>query len=142
MPDIADPIAALVALLKADSTVNTPTAGRVYGSELPKSEAREQPRKAVLIEAAGGVSPVAGSTAELTAQRVDAICYGETPFEAQELRRLVFGACKPAHRVVHASTLIHWIEDAGGSVDGRDRDTRKPFAAQSFQVFFAEREIA
>ena len=138
----ADPIAALVAFLKADAGVIALAGTRVFGLELPATEAAPMPRKAVVLQASGGPSLAAGSYLEHDTQRVDAFSYGETPFEAQRLRRAVFDALKPLRRVVVTSTLLHWVEPAGGFATQRDPDADWPRAFQSFQVFFAEQAAA
>lgn len=138
----ADVIAALVAFLKADSGVAALAGARVFGLELPASEAVSMPRKAVVLQTSGGVRLTAGSYARHDTQRVDAFAYGETPFEAEALRRAVFDALKPLRREVSAGVLIHWVEPAGGWSTLRDPDAAWPAAFQSFQVFFAEQAAA
>ena len=134
----ADPVAALVAFLKADAGVAALVADRVYGLELPANQSGSMPRKAVVLQASGGVSLAAGSSLEHDTQRIDAFGYGETPFEAELVRRAVFDALKPLRRVVSAGVLIHWVEPAGGWTNGRDPAADWPVNFQSFQAFFAE----
>lgn len=138
----ADPIAALIAVLQADAGVAALAGTRVFGDELPADEAGSMPRKAVVLKPSGGPSLAAGSYLEHDSQRVDAVSYGETPYEAQRLRAAVAAALKPLKRVVAASVLLHWVEPAGGFTTGRDPDAAWPSAFQSFQVFYAETEIA
>lgn len=134
----ADVIAALVSFLKADAGVAALVGTRVFGLELPAAEAGSMPRKAVLLQASGGVSLTAGTFAEHDTQRIDAHAYGETPFEAARLRRAVKDALKPLRRQVVDQVLIHWVEPAGGWATLRDPDADWPDAFQSFQAFFAE----
>lgn len=138
----ADPILALIAILKADAGVAALAGARVFGDELPASETATQPRKAIVVRSSGGPSLAAGSYLEHDSQRVDLLSYGETPFEAGRLRRAVFDTLKPLRRTVAAGALIHWVEPAGGWATERDPDAAWPAAFQSFQVFYAEQEIA
>lgn len=138
----ADPIAALVELMKADAGVAAVASTRVFGGELPAAEAASMPRGALVIVPAGGTSLTAGSDARHDTQRLDVMCYGATPYEAQRLRDAAHAALKPIRRAVASATLIHWVQPAGGFTTGRDRDAGWPVAAQSYQVFYAEQAAA
>lgn len=139
----ADIIAALCDVLNQDTEFLALVGGaRAFGSELPKSETSLMPRKAVRLEPSGGASLTANSYVLHDTQRVDAFCYGETPYQAGQVRLTVASTFKALRRQVAASTLIHWIAPAGGFADLRDRQARWPIAFQSFQVFFAETTIA
>lgn len=133
-----DLVAALVAQLKADAGVAALVGTRVYGLELPAAEAAAMPRKAVVLQAAGGPSLTAGSYAAHDTQRIDAVAYGETPYEAERVRRAVHAGLKPLGRVVSAGVLLHWIEPAGGLIAARDPDLDWPMSVQSYQAFAAE----
>lgn len=133
----ADVIAALVALLKADNGVAALTGARVFGEELPSTEAKPMPRGAIVIAASGGVSLTGGSYCEHDTQRVDVSAYGRTPFEANALLRVASRVLRRARRSVWADVLIHWIDSAGGFSAARDPDAVWPRAFRSFQVFHA-----
>jgi hypothetical protein len=132
-----DIVAALITVLKADAAVAALVGARVFGLELPASEAKSMPRKAVVLRAAGGPSLAAGSYIEHDSQRIDLFAWGETPYEAERTRRACFDALKFIKRQVAASTLIHWVEPAGGFATQRDPDAAWPVAFQSYQAFFA-----
>ena len=138
----ADVITALVAFLKADAGVAALAATRVFGGELPADQAAAMPRKALVVAASGGANLTAGTYVEHASQRFDVFAYGKTPFEAERLRRAAGDALKAMRRQVVASTLIHWVEAAGGWSAQRDPDAAWPAAFQSFQVFFAEQPAA
>lgn len=141
---IQDPIKAIIDILKADSDITTLVSTRVYGMELPRSETANMPRKAIVIQpSGGGVFPVGSADyIEHSDQRIDVFSYGETPFEAQKVRREVLDTLKQLKRTIINGTLLHWINRAGGSLALRDPDTDWPVAFESFQVFFAERTAA
>ena len=136
----ADIIGAIVDLLKADS--NIAAAGDlVFGGELPANETANMPRRAIIVQPSGGVSLAAGSFINHDTQRVDLFCYGKTPYEAEDLRRLARRALTSVRRRIVGGCLIHWAEPAGGFSAGRDRDAAWPVAFQSFQVFYALQEV-
>ena len=132
-----DIISALVVMLKADGGITALVGTRVFGVELPGGEAASMPRKAVVLSPSGGVSLAAGSYINHDTQRVDAFSYGETLFEADKVRRAVFDAFRVRRRGKTGTTLIHWIESAGGWVSQRDADAAWPRSFQSFQVYHA-----
>ncbi len=138
----ADVIDGLITFLKADAPLTALVGTRVFGLELPAAEAGEMPRTAVVVQPSGGSTLTEGTYAPLTAQRVDVFSYGETPFEAERVRRAVFDALKALRRAVNASVLIHWCDPAGGFANLRDPDTTWPINFQSFQAFYAETAAA
>ena len=134
----ADIILGLVTFLLADTPVAALVGTRVFGIELPDSEAASMPRKAVVLTPSGGATLTGGSYVEHTGQRFDVFSYGETPFESERVRRAVFDALKALQREVKSGVLIHWCEPAGGFANLRDTETDWPINFQSFQAFHAE----
>ena len=137
----ADVINGLITFLKADSPMAALVGTRVFGIELPASEAGSMPRKAVVLKPTPGSTLTDGSYLEHTGQRIDAFSYGETPFESERVRRAVFDAFKALQRKVSAAVLIHWCEPAGGFANLRDPDAGWPVNFQSFQAFYAETAV-
>jgi hypothetical protein len=138
----ADLIGALVDVLKADGNVAAVVAARVFGGELPKDETKSMPRQAIVLKPSGGVSIAAGTFMEHDTQRVDALCYGATPLEANALGSVCRRALTSIRRRVVSGCLIHWAEPAGGVSARRDQITQWPVAFQPFQVFHALQEVA
>lgn len=134
---MADPVAALVALLKADSAVAGIVDARVFGGELPAGEAASMPRAALVLRASGGTSLTAGSYVEHDTMRIDLFAFGATPHAAGDLCAIAALVLRRVQRAVAAQTLIHWVKSAGGYSSGREPDTDWPRAFQSFQVFHA-----
>lgn len=141
MPEAADPIAALVELLKADVAVAAVTGGRVTGGEVPAKEAKNMPRAALVVAASGGVSLTAGSFVEHDTSRVDLFGYGATPEEANRVLATAALALRRVKRALAAGVLVHWVSPAGGATGGRDATLAWPRAFQSFQVFHALQEV-
>ncbi len=96
------------------------------------------PRMAVVVQPSGGATLTENSYVEHATQRFDVFSYGETPFESERVRRVVFDALKALQRVVSAGVLIHWCDPAGGFANLRDPGTKWPVNFQSFQAFYAE----
>lgn len=142
MPDVADPIAALVAILLADAGVAALAGARVFGGELPETETKFMPRAALVVSPSGGVSLTAGSYAEHDTGRTDLFAYGATQQEANALLATAALALRRVMRQVAAGALIHWVQPAGGGASGRDAQLIWPRAFQSFQFFYALGAVA
>lgn len=144
MSQIVDVRAALIGILKADAAVATEVGTRVFGDELPRSETSSMPRKCVVLRQSGGAVPIWGQgDLPLEIQRYDVICYGATLFEAEEVRRAVYGALKGIKRNVQSGVLVHWAKPAGGAATGREaKEAEWPFHWNSWQVCADERTAA
>lgn len=138
---IADPIAALLALLADDAAVAGLVDTRVFGGEVPGDEAKHMPRKALVVAPSGGSSLTGGSYAEHDTSRVDLFGYGATQQEANQVLAAAALVMRRIRRTVSANVLIHWAQPAGGSTGGRDAALAWPRAFQSFQVFHALEEV-
>lgn len=134
---MSDPIGALVAWLRADADTAALAGANVFGAELPADAVARLPANAIVVSASGGVSLTGDSDADVDTQRIDLTCYGATPFEAEQLRRVAARALRRLSRRIVAGTLIHSVSTAGGYSAGRDRDGEWPRAFQSFQVLYA-----
>lgn len=141
-PLIADPVAALVAVLLADTVTNSLASGRVFGGELPEEETPLMPRLALVLRASGGVAMLAGSYVRADTMRIDAYAYGPTPRAAAGLMSVAALALRGVERLTIAHTLIHWVRPAGGYSSGREPDVEWPRAWQSFQVLHALNPVA
>lgn len=138
---MADIVTAIVDLLKADAGIAGSAGEHVYGGELPADVAATMPRHAIVVQPSGGAPYQPAGTLDLEAQRLDLICYGPTPFEASELRRLAGPLLRNTIRRVVSGVLIHRVQSAGGYQAGRDRDGACPYAFQSYQALFASDEV-
>lgn len=132
-----DPVAAVVAALKADADVADLAGGRVFGGELPAREAKSMPRAAVVLKPAGG-GLLGAATADYGDQRLDVDCYAATPLSAWELYLAVYTALKALRRSVHAETLVHWAKPSTKGTLARDPDTDWPITVSSWQVLAGE----
>lgn len=140
MPAVADPIGALVAVLKADADVAALVGTRVFGSDLPGDESDSMPRAAVVIKPAGGGLLDPGYQ-RWNDSRVDLICYAETPKLGADLYRTAHPVLKQLSRSEWAGCLLHWARPAGGPITMRDIDTDWPFTFSSWQVLASEQAV-
>lgn len=138
---LADIVGAIVDVLKANGGIAALAGEHVHGGELPSDLTPLMPRHALLVQPSGGVAFAPASKADLAGQRLDVTAFGPTPKDADDLRGLASKALFAVERQVHAGVLIHWVQSAGGTMAGRDRDTAWPFAFQSVQTLFATDEV-
>ena len=109
---------------------------RVYAVELPASQSKLMPRKALVIRPAGGLG--SDGYLEAAAIRFDFLCYGETPAEADRVRRAAHGAIKRMSRKTHLSVILHSATQSGGPTFFREQDTDWPVSLETWLVFAAE----
>ena len=146
MSAITDAREAIIGILKADGAVAALVGIRVFGDELPRSETdgREGTGRKAVVVSPGGGSPPSYTTATLPLEgaRIDVFCYGETLYQAEVVRRTVYGALKGVQRVVQGDVLVHWVRPAGGAASGRDPNTNWPVKWNSWQYLADERAVA
>jgi hypothetical protein len=138
----ADPVGGLVEFLQANEPVSELTDRRVFGGELPESENAAMPRGCVVLRPAGGAGQLGGGYQQFSDQRIDALCYGDSPQAAYQLWMLVNVALKQLQRTIRANTLIHWCRSTGGPLSLRDSSTEWPYTLASFQVLASEIPLA
>lgn len=135
-----DPIAGLVAYLKADAGVAATVGTAVYGTRLPAGVASgTTPPSAVVVAAAGGLGE--GGDAPLMRPRVDVRCYGTTAAGAMAAWAAAFAALRALKRRSHASALLHAAVQEGGPLSLFDPDTDWPFVVSSWLVLVGEEPV-
>lgn len=137
MPEPADLLGGMVALLLDDAAIAAIVDTRVFAGELPADQAELMPRAAIELHQSGGTSLTGGSNAEHDTQRIDLFAYAATPREADQLRAAAALAFRRVQPGVRGNCYIHSIVPAGGASSTRDPDAAWPRAFQSFQVFHA-----
>ena len=137
-----DIITAIVDVLKAEADIAALSGARVYGDELPAAIVKSMPMGALVIRPSGGAPFQPRGKVNAEAQRFDLVCYGPTPFEADQLRRRASPFLRSIERRLVGDLLIHWVQSAGGYLTGRDRDGQWPYAFASFQTLFSSQEVA
>ncbi len=137
MADQPNPIVALIAFLDADTDVDALLAtGKIFGAELPDTEAENMPQKCIVIVSSGGPEDRGFIRAET--RRVDLKCYGRTPIEADAVYLAAKNALKQMDGNVQGNTLLYSATLAGGPVQLRDGDQDWPLVLGTFNVFVAE----
>lgn len=135
---IPDPLAALIAYLKADADVTAAVGTRVFGGELPPGETKSMPRKAIVIRPSGGPQTFGGGYQQYGELRLDFFAYGETPLEAFNVWRALHPALKQMRRNRQSTTLLHWAQPSGSPIALRDPDTDWSYNFSSWVVLAAE----
>lgn len=130
-----DPIAALIDFLQADATISALISTRVYGLELPKADADDMPRQAIVINAAGGIDE--SSFIAAFKIRLDMFCYGETPQEAWETYLTMKTVLKQMDRNLINSTLLFSAIHSAGPFSSRDQNTDWPVTIDTWILYFS-----
>lgn len=138
-----DHLKGIVEILEADGPVAALVGARVFGGELPRVEVDSMPRKCVVVKYSGNPGgPGSADYTRLFEFRVDVLCYGEIPYEADRVRRAVYVVFKELSRVQQSSTLYSRALHSGGPIQARDQDTDWPFIFDSFDVLASEEAVA
>ena len=134
--ELANHITAAREALKADpdGVLATAMGGtiRVHGAEIPDSRVPAMPERCAVVRAAGGpgVAPGTSDNAPITVYRIDVLCYGRTPAEADlvalsvkhALKRWRYGQTSGRH--AHVSGLAHAAPPGAAPTSAADAPTR------------------
>ena len=136
LKSISNPLAAVVQMLLDDLNISQLCGNRVYGSELPRNQAKEQPRAALVLRPSGGgsIGPGARSWTPWTVMRLDVTAYGKDPDEAINVHWAAYRAFTDLERTVIANCILHNAVVTGGPITGRDGDTDWPFVLGVYDV--------
>ena len=133
---IPNPLTALRSHLLDDPDLRTLTGPRIYAGELPKSEADNMPRYAVVATLAGGGGPA--SDVPIMYVTVDVTCYGATGLQATTLYLAARAALRTLRREMQSESLLHSAVELSGPLELRDPDTHWPFTWSSWRVVAGE----
>jgi len=134
---VQDVTEAIVTLLKADATITSLVNTRVFGAELPASEAVNMPRKNLVVQRSGGPAGLGGYI-EVERANIDIRCFGETPLEADKVRRAAHEVLKQYVRTKVGDVLVHSFIPVTGAISLRDPDTQWPFVIQTWTFMASE----
>lgn len=136
-------ISALVDHFEAASTVTDLVGARVFGLELPASEADDMPRKAVAVQVAGGVGPAgARDYAEIAYTRIDVFSYGETAFQAMRVQLATHDVMRRIQNTLVGTVLLYSASVDSGPRYLRDPDTDWPVVIESFVLMVNEGAVS
>ncbi len=139
---VADHLTALATILKADATLAALVGIRVFGGDLPREEAPSMARKCLVVKSAGNPGGLGSADdVRVVEIRYDVISYGETPWEADRVRRAAYTVFKELARKTQSSIVFHRALHSGGPIQARDQDTDWPFVLDSWDVLAAEETI-
>lgn len=135
-------ISALVTLAEANE--HGPAGTHVYANRIPRAVIEacdvEQPAKILVLRQAGGAGKA--DILPVTNVSFDALCYGETQFEADRLLRVVTQRCITLDRETFSDVLIHHINTTGGPIPSDEPELRWPAVAQGFTTLADILEVA
>lgn len=110
---------------------------RVYGIEVPKAQADDMPRKAVVVRQSG-LGGSSGGYARIQKTLLDVACYGETPYEAELLRLEVNRFLKGFRRRMSQGFLLHSFDLVTGPLPLREPDTDWPYTLETWRCMASE----
>lgn len=125
---------AAVAVLRASNPVIA--GGRIFGTELPKAEAAQMPRQAVVVRRAGGPEDV--SFQQIITDRLDFICFGGTVTDAERLSVDVHRRLKFFNGGTFAGRKVHNFTRSSGRAFFRDPDTDWPVSVETWLIRVAD----
>lgn len=112
---IPDPVAEIVAVLKADEgVVAVATAAHVYAAGLP-TKGLQMPQAAVVVKPAGG--PGRRGRSHIRDGRVDTVCYGASLRESWQLHLAVREALENLERTTGSIFSVSTASDGTNALD-------------------------
>ena len=129
--------AAVDVLLDTDPEI---AGGRIFGVELPKSEADQMPRQAVVVSPAGGPEDV--TFQQVTVDRLDFICFGATVTDALQVSTAVHRRLKFFDGGMFAGRKVHNFTRSSGRSFFRDPDTDWPVFVETWLIRVADIAVA
>lgn len=141
-----DIIGAIKDYLAADAGVAALAATRIYAMRLPAEAVRAaadvfHPPKTLVVRASGAAS-ASRMINPVTTLDIDTVCYGESDYEADRLRRAVWDAMRAMNRAVVSGVLLHGAEALTGAVPIVDADVDWPAIRQTYGVLAETRAMA
>lgn len=120
----------------AESTITDLVSTRIFVNRIPEDEIESadtfHPPKMLVIRQAGGAAKA--DTLPVDDSSVNILCYGESDFEADRVRRAVWERFVNLKRETFSSVLIHHVNPTGGPIPLVDPDIVWPAVSQSFTL--------
>jgi hypothetical protein len=135
-------IGGIISYLKDDAEVAALVGTRVFGFEIPGSEADDMPRATVLINDAG-LGNQDGSWGATGNTLKDVRCYADSPYESARLFDLVRSKLKQLTRTEVTPTgikaiLLYSAIQVTGRFTTREPDTEWPVSFGTFNIMVSE----
>lgn len=139
-----DLMAALRTMVLADASISALVDDRVFVNMIPEAEIEAadtfHPPKMLVLRQAGGFGKA--DFLAVDNETITVLCYGESDFEADRLRRAVYQRFVRLQREKHDDVLIHHINKAGGPIPSVEPELVWPVIAQSYTVLADVLEVA
>lgn len=129
---IPDALEAVRGFLLSQQDIIAQVGVNVYGVELPRELNESMPIRVVVLRPSGG--PGDSGTLPLGESRYDVRCYGETPYDANLVHRLVSWSLKYMRRTVQGETFVHSATMESGPIALREPDGDWPFVFSAWLV--------
>ena len=130
--ELASPITATIAVLRASAVVGEAGIEHIHGGEIPKDRVSiDEPR---IVVVPSGLPNPKRDTLPTIIRRVDARCYGRTPMEAEQVQLAVVYALTVWKYGVAERHLVHWLNHVSGPVTMRDPNTDQPLQVVTFNI--------
>lgn len=127
----------LMTYLSLDPEITSRVGTRIYGNEIPNSEADNMPRHLILVNPAG-TARVDRSRLNVALRLFDFRCYGPSMYESAYLFLLVARRLKLMERNLSEGVLLYDATQLTGRFTSREPDTEWPVSYGSFQIFLSE----
>lgn len=131
-----DVMTALLNWLLAQASVAALIDTRGYVNRLPRAviEAEDtfHPSKMLVLRQSGGAGK--SDTMVTDDPTITVLCYGESDFEADRVRRAVWALFVALSRVTQDDVLIYHVNPAGGALPLVDPDIVWPAVSQNFSL--------
>ena len=130
-------LTALIDILQADSDVtDLTTTSRIFGFEVPKSEADSMPRSACVLDPVPA-GAVMNDYLPLSVYAVDIFNYGARAQDAEQLQRATHDALERVNRDIFSGIMVHSVLQDVTPNFGRDRDADWPFMLEGWVAQYA-----
>lgn len=133
---MTDPVATVIAFLKADSAVSALAGTNVYGMEVPRDAVPAQPEYLIVVRSVGGHA--ARDYLPISRVMFDIFSYGNSLYRASQLDLAVYAALKAIRRVVADGSLIHNAEVNAGAISLRDPGTNWPYMVRGALITLSD----
>jgi len=122
--------------LAAQVPISTLVGTRIFVNRIPRAtiEAEDtyHPQKMIVLRQAGGAAKADNMPTD--DPTISVLCYGESDFEADSVRRSVWRSFLDLSRVLQDNVRIYHVNPVGGAVPLVDSDIVWPAVSQNFTL--------
>ena len=135
-PRAANSLLGVQLYLRDHARISPLVAGRVHGAEVPRSLLPRMPMQTICLSGAGGPGGgLSGSSMSRWGDdRIDVLCYGRTPFEADQLHFEARLALTDLDRKIVEGIMLYTAVLESGPISLRDDGTDWPLTFSSWRI--------